>query len=64
MTKTGYLILGIAILVALLVVFVVSFIIYVRTPAPKGCEHLKISEENCSSCSHEECRFYKGEEKK
>ena len=61
MTKTGLLILGIGILVALLVIFIVSFVLYVRTPVPKGCEHLKANEETCSSCSHSECRFYKGE---
>ena len=60
MTQTGYLILGISILVALLIVFIVSFLLYVRTPAPKGCENIKINEENCSGCSHSECRFYKG----
>ena len=64
MTQTGYLILGISILVALLIVFIVSFVIYVRTPAPKGCENVKISEENCSQCSNSECRFYKGEGEK
>ena len=60
MDRTGYLILAISILVALLIVFVVSFVIYVKTPAPKGCEKLKINEENCSSCSRQECSFYKG----
>ena len=65
MSKEAYLIIAITILVALLVVFVVSFVLYQRTPVPKGCEHIKISEENCSSCSHKECSFYKekGEEK-
>ena len=64
MSKEAYLIIAIAILVALLVTFIVSFILYRRTPVPKGCEHIKISEENCSSCSHKECSFYKekGEE--
>lgn len=64
MTQTGYLILGISIMAALLIVFVVSFVLYIKTPAPKGCENLKISEENCSSCSHSECRFYKEKEDK
>ena len=59
MTTTGYLILAISILVTLLIVFIVSFIIYVRTPAPKGCEDIRASEEKCSSCSNNECRFYK-----
>ena len=59
MSKEGYLILAISILVILLVVFILSFVKYVRTPAPKGCENIKISEENCSSCNHKECSFYK-----
>ena len=62
MTQTGYLILGISILVALLFVFIVSFVLYVRTPAPKGCENIKINDDNCTGCSHKECRFYKEEE--
>lgn len=62
MTQTGYLILGISILVTLLFVFIISFVLYVRTPAPKGCENIKINDENCSGCSHKECRFYKEEE--
>ena len=63
MDKTGYLILAIAILVALLVTFIVTFIIYRKTPVPKGCEFIKINEENCSSCGNNNCSFYKGEEK-
>ena len=61
MTQTGYLILAISILAALLIIFIVSYILYRRTPVPKGCENIKISEENCAGCSHSECRFYKGE---
>ena len=59
MSQTVYLVLAILILVLLLVVFIVSFVKYVKTPAPKGCENIKISEENCASCSHTECSFYK-----
>lgn len=62
MSETGYLILAISILAMLLVVFIVSFIAYRRTPVPKGCEELKMSEEKCSSCGHKECSFYKGED--
>ncbi len=62
MNESGYLILAISIIVALAIIFVVSFVFYVRTPAPKGCENIKISEENCSSCDKKECRFYKEKE--
>ena len=61
MSQTGYLILAIAILVALLAVFIVSFIIYHKTPVPKGCEDIKISEENCLRCNQKDCSFYKGD---
>ena len=61
MSQVGYLVIAISILVALLATFIVSFILYVRTPVPKGCENIKINDENCSSCNHKECKFYKGE---
>ena len=61
MSQTGYLIMAISILVILLAVFLVSFVLYVKTPAPKGCENIKINTENCAGCSHSECKFYQGE---
>lgn len=61
MSPVGYLVIAISILVALLAIFIVSFILYMRTPVPKGCENIKINDENCSSCNHKECKFYKGE---
>ena len=64
MSQAGYLALAISILVALLVTFIVSFVIYMRTPVPKGCENLKINEENCASCNHKECSFYQEREGK
>lgn len=60
MSQTGYLILAIAILVALVITFIVSFVLYNKTPVPKGCEDIKISEENCSLCGHTECSHYQG----
>lgn len=60
MNRVVYLIIAIVILVFLLVLFFVSFIIYKRTPAPKGCEELEINDEHCSACGHSECSFYKG----
>ena len=63
MSQIAYLIIAISILVALLVIFVVSFVLYRRTPVPKGCEDMVMSEEKCSSCGHKECSFYKKENK-
>ena len=63
MSQTGYIILAVSIIVALLIIFIVSFVLYKRTPVPKGCEDIKMSEEKCSSCGHSECSFYKGESK-
>lgn len=62
MSQTGYLILAISIIAALAIIFFVSFVIYRRTPVPKGCEDMKISEDKCYGCSHSECSFYKSEE--
>ncbi len=59
MTQTGYIILAVSILVALLAIFIVSFVLYKRTPVPKGCENIKISEENCAACNNKECAIYK-----
>ena len=61
MSQTGYLILAISIMVALAIIFVVSFVLYKRTPVPKGCENLEISEEHCSSCNNSSCSHYKGD---
>ena len=62
MSQTGYLILAISILVVLLAIFVVSFILYKRTPVPKECEQIKISKENCAACSNHGCEFYQKED--
>ena len=59
MTQTEYLILAIFIIVALLATFIISFVVYRRTPVPQGCEDIKIDEKNCAGCSHFECSFYK-----
>ncbi len=62
MSQTGYIIIAVSILLALLVTFIVSFVLYRRTPVPKGCEDIKASEEKCSGCSHVECHFYQDKE--
>ena len=59
MSETEYLILAIVILVVLAVTFIVSFVIYQKTPRPKGCEDLEPNEEKCASCNNKACSFYK-----
>ena len=61
MSKEVALILSITILVALLIIFVVSFLLYKKTPVPKGCETLEINEDNCASCNNKECSLRKKE---
>lgn len=61
MSQTGYLIMAICILLTLLAIFLVSFVLYVKTPVPKGCEDIKADAEKCASCGHAECKFYQGE---
>ena len=55
MTTTGYLIISIGIIVFFGVLFFVTFVINRKTPVPKGCEHLKITEENCGACTNTSC---------
>ena len=50
-----YLIISIALISFFIIVFFVTFIINRKTPLPKGCEDIKISEENCSTCKVTDC---------
>ena len=51
-------ILAVGILVVLVIIFVVSFVLYRKTPAPKGCEEFeKPSEAKCHGCKETGCHF-------
>jgi hypothetical protein len=50
--------LAITILVLLVVFFFVTYILNKRTPVPKGCEQIKISEEFCLNCSNIDCKIH------
>ena len=45
---------AIILLAVLVSVFIVSFMLYVKTPEPKGCE-IKPSEEKCKNCEIQGC---------
>ncbi len=49
--------LAIALIVLLVAVFIVSYVLNKRTPVPKGCENLKISEEFCMQCPNKDCQI-------
>ena len=53
MPEWGYLIIAIALIVILTIIFFISFIVYRKTPLPKGCEDIKIDDNKCLSCSNE-----------
>ncbi|MDE5714637.1 MAG: hypothetical protein K2I42_00720 [Anaeroplasmataceae bacterium] len=50
--------LAIAIIVLLVVLFIVTYILNKRTPVPKGCEQIKISEEFCLNCTNTDCKIH------
>ena len=53
-----YLTLAIVLLVLLVVLFVVTYVLNKRTPVPKGCEKLDITDEFCMQCNQKACRIH------
>ena len=54
---TIYHFLAIGIIVVPIVVVFRAYLLNKKTPLPKGCEDLKISEESCSKCNNTMCDF-------
>ena len=51
-------ILAIGIILVLLAIFIITFVLYKKTPVPKGCEEFeKPSKNKCSGCGVKECHF-------
>ena len=48
---------GTGIVVVLIVIFMVTYVLYHKTPVPKGCENIKLDEETCKACHNTECQF-------
>ena len=55
-----YLFAAIGIIVLVVAIFFVSYFLNKKTPVPKGCENLRVSEENCMACGNTECKIKKG----
>ena len=61
--KWVYLTIAILLIIALIVVFFVSYYFNKKTPVPKECEDLLISKENCSSCINFNCELRNNDSK-
>lgn len=48
---------GAGIVIILIIIFMVTYVLYHKTPVPKGCENLKLDEETCNTCNNTECQF-------
>lgn len=64
MNQTTALIISIVVIIILLVIFVISFVINKKTPIPKECEDITISNEKCVKCPNQECKYHSGDFKK
>lgn len=58
MDKSLAIALAIVIIVVLAIVAIVSFVLYKKTPAPKGCENLEPDEGLCCACLKSGCPYY------
>lgn len=57
MTQGLRIALAVLVIVILVAVFIVTFILYKRTPPPKGCEDIHPSAEKCHGCKETSCHF-------
>lgn len=55
-----YIFIAIGLVIVLIAVFFITYVLNKRTPVPKGCENIKISEEGCMSCLNTECHIKQG----
>ncbi|MGM9813396.1 MAG: hypothetical protein ACI32C_00580 [Candidatus Enteromonas sp.] len=56
MPEWAYVLIAVLLIAGLLILFFVSFVLYVKTPAPAGCE--KTYGPNCDQCDQASCQFY------
>jgi len=54
-----YLFIAIGVIVGLILLFFITYFANKKTPLPKGCEGMEISEDNCFACGNYECRIHK-----
>ena len=59
-SQTGYLIIGILVVVCLVALFFISYVMNKKTPIPKECQDLE-ENEACIGCKNVSCSHYKSE---
>ena len=47
-------------IIALIAVFFITYVLNKKTPVPKGCEDIKISDDNCLQCGNMDCHIKQG----
>ncbi len=55
-----YTLLAIGIVLLLIAVFFITYVLNKRTPVPKSCEDIKISDDNCLACGNVDCHIKQG----
>ncbi len=55
-----YIFIAIGLVIVLVAIFFLTYVLNKRTPVPKGCENIKISDENCMSCGNIDCHIKQG----
>lgn len=55
-----YTLLAIGVVALLIAVFFITYVLNKRTPLPKGCEDIKISDDNCLQCGNMDCHIKQG----
>ena len=57
LSRTGYLIIGIGVIILLIALFFIGYILNKKTPIPEECKNL-VDEEKCSGCANKLCSHY------
>lgn len=60
LTVNPYIFIAIGVVVLLIIIFFVTYVLNKRTPLPKGCEDIKIDDENCMACNNLDCSIKRG----
>lgn len=55
-----YIFIAIGLVIVLVAIFFLTYVLNKRTPVPKGCENIKINDENCMSCGNMDCHIKQG----